>query len=79
VQNAAYSLNAKDYIGIVGEPKGKGATGQSLIRPMIATSGGLKRQGKWMTGDYDLFQVLGYGDDCAVIEQDSKGFLRLKT
>ncbi len=31
-----------------------------------------------MTGDYDLFQVLGYGMDCPVVDQDSVGFEELK-
>lgn len=79
VQNEIYSLKAMDYIGIVGEPKGNNAQMQAMIRPMVATNSRYRRQGKWMTGDYDLFQVLGYGDDCQVIEQESEGFGRLQT
>jgi uncharacterized Zn-binding protein involved in type VI secretion len=76
--NVIYSSDAKDFEGVIGgnEPQGK-------MKPLKAVRGGVKigkksYAGKWITADYDLFQVLNAADGCEVIDEDSKEFAQLK-
>ncbi len=69
VQADRYSKNAADYIGVIGIPEGNG-----LIRP---EKGKGRYKGKWMTGDYDLFELLANGPDCKKITKEA-GFATVK-
>lgn len=71
-QTDYHSRDAETYIGIVGVSKGKG------IQPMRAKDPLLLAKGKWITGDYDLFQVLQHGADCEELDQGSPCFRKLK-
>ena len=48
------------------------------IKPMIPDDESYLSRGKWMTGDYDLFQVLAYGDECEVVDQKSVTFAQIE-
>ncbi len=75
-QALAYSREATAYKGIVGEPAGVDGRGRTMISPIAGTKA--PYIGMWMTGDYDLFQVLGWGDMCEVVLEDSRSFSVLK-
>jgi hypothetical protein len=64
-----YSRVAAEYIGIIGIPVGDG-----MIRP---EKGKGRYKGKWMTGDYDLFELLANGPGCKKITKDG-GFAKVK-
>lgn len=73
--NRTYSLNGSDYVGIVGIPEGAGnrpekgrGTGQS----------GADYSNKWMTGDYDLFQILESGEPCKEVCQTLERFAQIQ-
>lgn len=61
-QAVFYSDSGGDYVGIIGIPVARG-----LIRP---EKGKGRYKGKWMTGDYDLFEVLAYGPGCVKVTGD---------
>ena len=64
--NYGYSLDASDYVGIIGLNIGDG-----LVQPL--PGGGAQTvsyEGKWMTGDYDLFEVLILGRNCDKVKGD---------
>ena len=73
--NKTYSRRGRDYIGIVGrteaplgEPLKGFGTGQS----------GNDYDNKWITGDYDLFQVLKAGFNCQEICQTGEKFAQIQ-
>ncbi len=75
-QNQHYSKHAADYVGLVGIPEGDG-----LIRPEKGRGKqpGASYKGKWMTGDYDVFEVLANGDECKkVTDEDRFGVVQMK-
>lgn len=71
--NKSFSDTGLDYIGVIGLPVGDG-----LIMPKTGggRQAGASYTGKWMTGDYDLFEVLSNGDQCQKVSGDD--FARLK-
>ncbi len=67
-----YMRNPHYYVGIVGMP-----IRQTMIRP--ATGAGrqtVSYSGKWMTGDYDLFEVLMNGKRCVKVAGDAFALLK---
>jgi hypothetical protein len=73
--NHWYSRNGADYVGIIGQKKGPG------IQPLRANSCPVHEfgyEGKWMTGDYDLYQVLGMGPDCKLVLDGGAEFRALQ-
>jgi hypothetical protein len=67
-----YMRNPHYYVGIVGLP---------IRRTMIRPATGAGRQtvsysGKWMTGDYDLFEVLVNGKQCIKVQGDQFALLK---
>jgi len=73
--NRFYSTNADDYMGIVqrtegppGEPLRGYGTGQS----------GNDYGNKWITGDYDLFQILESGQACKEVCQTGERFAQIQ-
>ena len=66
-----YNNNAKEYIGIVASTQ----EGQDKGRPLPGFG---KYKGKWITGDYDLFQVVKADRKCTPVCQDGADFARLK-
>jgi len=64
--NRFYSRNAGDYVGIIGQGVGGGK-----IKPLKGSGRQtISYDGKWMTGDYDLFEVLKLGDACEKVTGD---------
>ncbi len=64
--NRFYNSKAQAYVGIIGVPAGEGK-----IQPK--KGGGrqtVSYTGKWMTGDYDLFEIVGAGDQCTKVTGD---------
>lgn len=67
-----YKSNGSYYGGIVGLP-----VGDDMTRP--ATGAGrqtVSYSGKWMTGDYDLFEVLMNGKQCIKVTGDAFALLK---
>jgi len=57
-----YSRSAADFIGVIGKPRG-----DDMIEPLKGggwQQGGGNYNGKWMSGDYDLFEVLSGKGKC---------------
>lgn len=73
--NRTYSLNAPDYIGIVGVTAGE--VGKPL-KGFGTGQSGSNYDNKWITGDYDLFQVLMGGEPCKEVCQDGEKFAQLQ-
>jgi uncharacterized Zn-binding protein involved in type VI secretion len=64
--NYGYTYDAGDYVGIVGLK-----VADDMIKPL--RGGGsqtISYEGKWMTGDYDLFEVLILGRNCDKVKGD---------
>lgn len=65
--NRYYSRDAGDYVGIIGT-----ATGGGKIKPEKGSGKQtISYDGKWMTGDYDLFEVVMASDKCVKITGDA--------
>lgn len=74
-QNRYYSRVADDYVGVVGRTAGQ--VGQP-IRGFGKGQSGTSYKGKWITGDYDLFQVLSAGEQCKEVMQNRSRFARIQ-
>jgi hypothetical protein len=78
--NRTYAPVAEVFIGIIGNPLGEDpATGDTtMIQPLrgYGTQVGCSYNGKWMTGDYDLFQVLWASGKCTKVTGGSFRKLR---
>lgn len=62
-----YSRNASDYVGIVGTRVGGGK-----IKPEKGSGRQtISYENKWMTGDYDLFEVVSASDKCEKVTGDA--------
>jgi hypothetical protein len=76
--NKAYNTIGATYLGVVGEPDGDG-----MRKPLRAVGtgpqlSGRSYAGKWITADYDLFQVLHAHEGCDEVGQKSRAFSRVK-
>jgi Toxin PAAR-like domain len=71
--NLFYSRKARNFIGIIGKPHGN-----DQIEPLKGGGRqvGASYTGKWMTGDYDLFEVLRGKGKCKKVT--GAGFAKLK-
>lgn len=72
-----YSRRAADYIGITANTQ----DGRDYGKPIQGSgksSLGASYNGKWVTGDYDLFQVVTGAKKCEPVCQDGANFARLK-
>jgi hypothetical protein len=63
-RNKFYSRDPKDFIGIIGKPHG-----ETMIQPVKGGGRqvGASYTGKWMSGDYDLFEVLRGKGKCGKV------------
>ena len=82
---SGYSRNPASYVGIVGTSKRSNASMRVPLHggPLVedgkivrVQESGQKYDGKWMTGDYDLFEVLGWEKPCEQIS--GRSFAELK-
>lgn len=73
--NAFYSRTASDYIGIVGRTAGQ--VGEP-IKGFGKGQSGTSYANKWITGDYDLFQVLEAGEQCKEVCQNGEKFAQIQ-
>ena len=76
--NRVYMTIAAAYIGSIGEP-----VGSDMRKPLKAVGTGPQLSGnsyagKWITADYDLFQVLHAHEGCDEVGQKSRAFSRVK-
>jgi hypothetical protein len=81
--NHVYSSVADDFLGVVGEPAGKNEEGQEMRKPLQAVGTGPQLSGrsyknKWITADYDLYQVLRAVEGCKELDQKSRAFSKIK-
>ena len=74
--NVRYSRNADDYIGVVGLTEGE--VGKPLKGFGTGQSGN-DYDNKWITGDYDLFQVLRAGFKCEEVCQTGEKFAQIQS
>ena len=74
--NRIYSLNAGDYHGLVARTEGP--PGEPL-RGYGSGISGADYGNKWITGDYDLFQILVSGEPCKEVNQKSTRFTQIQT
>ncbi|MEO5989142.1 MAG: DUF4150 domain-containing protein [Candidatus Eisenbacteria bacterium] len=76
--NLTYSRRGRDYIGIVGVTE----DGVDLGKPLKGFGTGMSGSdydGKWITGDYDLFQVLNAGFKCQETCERGSKFAQIQT
>jgi hypothetical protein len=76
--NYAYHTDANKYPGIVGEPSGEG-----MRKPLVSVDSPDQGSGndyskKWITGDYDLFQILYAKPGCEEVNQEHDDFTKIK-
>lgn len=76
--NAVYASDAEEFQGVVG-----GQRPGEKMEPLKAVAGGVRigkksYAGKWITADYDLFQVLNAKEKCDPVDQNGEGFTQLK-
>lgn len=74
-----YSYRASEFKGVVG---GTGCGG-GKVEPLKSISGGVRDSGrtyfnKWITGDYDLYQILRGVPGCEEVGQKGRTFKRIK-
>jgi uncharacterized Zn-binding protein involved in type VI secretion len=84
LSNANYPSDPAYFIGVVGSPDPEDPDGSIIPDKFNAKmhiekhSGGNKYVGKWVTGDYDLFEVLYVNTPCKQISDDDFGTLMEK-
>lgn len=76
--NMFYSRRGRDYIGIVGVT----SDGMDKGKPLKGFGTGMSGNdydNKWITGDYDLFQVLKAGFNCQEVCQTGSKFAQIQS
>jgi len=77
--NLMYHTDATKFEGVVGEPVTKDVSRKPLQFVEVGQqASGNDYSNKWITGDYDLFQILWATPGCAEVDQKSKAFNRIK-
>jgi uncharacterized Zn-binding protein involved in type VI secretion len=77
--NVAYHTDANQFKGVVGEPVVKDISRKPLKAVDVADQGsGNDYSNKWITGDYDLFQILYAEPGCKEVDQNHEGFSQIK-
>ena len=76
--NAVYSTKAEEFTGVVG-----GTRAGDVLEPLKAVASGVRDsgrsyKGKWVTADYDLYQVLKASGKCDEVDQAGRTFSQLK-
>lgn len=75
--NKGYFPLAEAYIGIVGEPQASGRK-PLPFKPFVPQDYFQIYANKWITGDYDLFQVLNGVPGCEEVDQKGRTFQKIK-
>lgn len=76
--NKFYSSRAEDFIGVVGVTSDGADMGKPL--PGFGTGmSGTSYEGKWITGDYDLFQVLNASFNCQEVCESGSKFAQIQS
>jgi hypothetical protein len=81
--NKAYASVGSAFAGVIGEPAGKDREGQDMRKPLQAVGTGPQLSGrsyktKWITADYDLYQILRAVEGCKELDQKSRTFSKIK-
>jgi len=77
--NLAYHTNATEFEGVVGEPVIKDVSRKPLKYVKVGTqASGNDYSDKWITGDYDLFQILWGQSGCHEVNQKGRSFSRIR-
>ena len=77
--NARYAAKAAEFLGVIG-----GLTcGPGKAEPLKVVTGGIRDSGisygdKWITADYDLYQILRGVAGCEEVNQKSRAFTRIR-
>lgn len=76
--NVAYCTDASAYVGVIGEP-----VTRRKRKPLRAIKAGVKDSGlkytrKWITGDYDLYQILYAVEGCKEVNQKGRTFSKIR-
>ncbi len=76
--NAAYSTKAKLFLGVIGEPVAPGLRKPLQAEGVGPQPAGISYKGKWITGDYDLFEILQNKPDCQQVPQGDVSFATIR-
>jgi uncharacterized protein DUF4150 len=81
--NKVYSSRAEAFVGVVGSPAGPDSAGNKTREPLKAIGIGPQLSGRsysnrWITGDYDLFQILSNEEGCKEVDQKGRTFSQLR-
>src|SRR5262249_17746374 len=81
--NKVYSTLAAAFVGVVGEGAGNDEAGLKRRKPLKAVGTGPQLSGrrynnKWITGDYDLFQIISNEEGCKEVDQKGRTFSQLR-
>ncbi len=77
--NIAYHTDGNQFKGVVGEPVIKDTSRKPLKYVKVgAQASGNDYSDKWITGDYDLFQILHAVAGCQEVDQNHESFSRIK-
>lgn len=77
--NARYAANAHEFVGVIGSTN----CGPGKIEPLKFVTGGVRDSGisygdKWITADYDLYQILRGVEGCQEVSQKGRAFTRIR-
>ena len=77
--NVAYHTDANQFKGVVGEPVIKDVSRKPLKYVKVgAQASNNDYSNKWITGDYDLFQILHAVPGCQEVDQNHESFSQIK-
>jgi len=77
--NLAYHTDAKQFTGVVGEPVVEDVSRKPLKYVKVgAQASNNDYSDKWITGDYDLFQILHAEPGCKEVDQNHETFSQIK-
>jgi hypothetical protein len=81
--NEAYSSRARDFLGVIGEVCGVDENRNRMRRPLQAVYigrqvGGGTYLNRWLTADYDVYQILYARDGCEKVQQGPGDWIKIK-
>ncbi len=76
--NAEYSTKSVMFLGVIGEPVGTGMRKPLQAEGVGPQAAGISYKGKWITGDYDLFEILHNKPGCKQVDQTDTSFTTIK-
>lgn len=78
LSNALYATQAAKFLGVIGEPVGTGMRKPLQAEGVGPQAAGISYKNKWITGDYDLFEILNNVPECEQVPQGDNSFITIK-